>query len=364
MTILSPRPGVLDISPYRAGDGVLPGFERPIRLASNEGALGPSPAAAAVLAGLGDDLHRYPDGGATRLRTAIGRRFGLDPERIVCGAGSDQLIDLLCRAYAGPGDEVLYSAHGFMLYPIVARAAGATPVAAPETDLCADVDALLARVTPRTRILFLANPNNPTGSCLPRQAVRRLRAGLPDGVLLVLDAAYAEYVDWSDYTAGADLVDAGDNVVMTRTFSKLYALSALRIGWAYCPPAVADVLNRVRAPFNVNAAGQAAAIAALGDGRHFDHTRLHTLTWREWLAERLRDKGLNVPRSHGNFVLAGFPAEPGRTAHDADDFLRAHGIIVRRQDPCGLRDWLRITIGTEQEMRAVADGLARFLDRR
>lgn len=363
MTILSPRMGIPNIHPYRGGDGSLPGFDRIIKLASNEGALGPSPAATAALAGLGGELHRYPDGGTARFRGALGEHFGLDPERIVCGAGSDQLIDLLCRSYAGPGDEVLFSAHGWMWYRIVAHAAGATPVTAPETDLCASVDALLALVGPRTRIVFLANPNNPTGSCLPRRELERLHAGLPEGVLLVIDSAYAEYVDWDEYSAGADLVEANDNVVMTRTFSKLYALGALRLGWAYCPPSVADVLNRVRAPFNVNAAAQAAGLAALADRGHADRTRVHTLMWREWLTGRLQDSGLRVPPSHGNFVLAGFPDSPGRTAHEADDFLRGRGIIVRRQDPCGLRDWLRITVGHAEEMHAVTDALAEFMGR-
>ncbi len=362
MTSLLPRPGILDVHPYVGGDSVLPGMAEVIKLSSNEGALGPSPEAVATLAAAGRSLHRYPDGSCAELRRALAERHHLDAERIVCGNGSDQLISLLGRAYAGPGDEVLYSAHGFMWYPIVARTVGATPVAAPETALTANVDALLARVTDKTRIVFLANPNNPTGTMLPRREIERLHRGLPHGTLLVLDAAYAEYVDHPDYTCGLDLVDtAAGNVVVTRTFSKLYALGALRLGWAYCPAAVADVLNRLRAPFNVNAAAQTAAIAALGDRTWAARTLRHTWEWREWLHGHVRRLGLEAPPSWGNFVLVRFPRVPGRDAATADAHLRSHGIIVRRQAACGLPDCLRITIGRQDEMEATATALEEFM---
>src|SRR5580704_10116020 len=230
-----PGPGILDIAPYVGGDAKLEGFERPIRLASNESALGPSAKAVAAYRALAGEIHRYPDGGAEELREALARRHGLDPARIVCGAGSDELITLLLRAYAGPGDEVLYSRHGFLMYPIGAQTVGATPVAAPERALTTDVDALLERVTERTRIVFVANPNNPTGTYLGAAEMTRLHAGLPPWVVLAIDAAYAEFVNRNDYEAGVALVDRADNVVMLRTFSKVYALAGLRLGWAYCP---------------------------------------------------------------------------------------------------------------------------------
>src|SRR5215813_4853215 len=223
--MLKPRPGILDIAPYKGGDSKLPGQQRVIRLASNEGPLGPSPHAIRAYRELAEELHRYPDGGQEELRAAIAAQHGLPAEQIVCGAGSDELISLLVRAYAGPGDEVLHSAYGFLMYPIAAKGAGATPVTAPERDYTADVDALLARVTSRTRVVLLANPNNPTGSLLPAAEVRRLNVGLPEGVLLVIDAAYAEYVDTADYEDGAALAGASDNVVMLRTFSKIYGLA-------------------------------------------------------------------------------------------------------------------------------------------
>ena len=265
---LTPRPGIMEISPYVGGRSALDGRQNVIRLAANESALGPSPRAVAAYEALGSSLHRYPDGGAGDLRDALGTLNGLDPARIVCGTGSDEILQLLTKAYAGPGDEVLDIRHGFLVYALAARAAGATPVAAPETDLRADVDSLLEHVTERTRVLFLANPNNPTGSYLSRGELRRLWSGLPENILLVIDSAYAEYVTVADYEAGAELVDAGKNVVMTRTFSKIYGLAALRLGWCYAGEEVIDVMNRVRGPFNVTAPALAAGLAAVQDQDH------------------------------------------------------------------------------------------------
>jgi histidinol-phosphate aminotransferase len=354
------RPGILDIAPYVGGEAALAGRERVLRLASNEGALGPSPLAMEAYRRLAGEIHRYPDGAAVALREAIGRQFGLDPARIVCGAGSDELIALLARAYAGPGDEVLHSRHGFLMYALSAKGVGATPVAAPERDYTADVDALLGRVTARTRIVFLANPNNPTGSYLPAREIERLRERLPEGVLLVIDAAYAEYVTRNDYEPGAALVAARDDVVMTRTFSKIYGLAALRIGWAYCPPAVADVLNRLRGPFNTSAPAQAAAAAALGDAAHTARARAHNDRLLPWFRERLAACGIETLPSAGNFVLARFGGDPAGGAEAACAFLNERGIIPRRMGAYGLPDFLRITIGPEDEMRITAEALAEF----
>lgn len=355
----SPRPRIMDIAPYIGGESAIKGAARVIKLASNENPLGPSPDAIAAHADAATRLHLYPDGGATLLRDAIARTHGLEADRIVCGAGSDELISLLCSAYAGPGDEVLYSEHGFLMYAISALGAGASPVAAPETNLCADVDALLGAVTARTRLLFLANPNNPTGSYLNGQQLTALRAGLPDDVLLVIDAAYAEYVSLNAYSAGEDLVRAGGNVVMTRTFSKIHGLAALRLGWAYCPPAVADVLNRVRGPFNVAGPAQAAGVAALADSRHAEKSRAHNDTWRAWTRGQVLDLGLGCPESVGNFLLIRFDV-PAR-AIAADAHLKAAGIIVRRMAAYGLPESLRVSIGLEDDMRAFVDALAEFV---
>ena len=361
MTALEPRPGVLDIEPYVGGDSAIPGAARLVRLASNESALGPSPAAIEAYADLRGALDRYPDGPSTELRAALATRHGIEPERIVCGAGSDELLALLARAYAGPGDEVLYSQHGFLVYRLAALGVGARPVAAPEAALRADVDALLALAGAKTRILYLANPNNPTGTYLPRSELERLRAGLPGRTLLVIDSAYAEFVGEDDYGSGIELVQDHQNVVMTRTFSKIYGLAALRLGWAYCPPAIADVLNRIRPPFNVTAPAQAAGVAALADTAHLIAARAHNDRWMPWLAEKLRALGIEVVPGVANFVLARFLAGGGG-APAADAHLRADGIIVRRMEAYGLPETLRITIGPKAACGAVVESLARFME--
>jgi histidinol-phosphate aminotransferase len=361
MSLLIPRPGILDIAPYVGGESSIPGLNRVIKLASNESALGPSPKALEAFHDSASTLHRYPDGSCRALRGALGDAFGLDPERIVCGAGSDELFGLLARAYTGPGDETLYTEHGFLIYPIATRAAGATPVAVAEREQTADVDALLAAVTPATRIVFIANPNNPTGTYLAAEELRRLRVGLPERVLLVIDAAYAEYVDADDYQTGVDLVDAFGTVVVTRTFSKIYGLGGIRLGWAYCLPSVADVLNRLRMPFNVSSPAQATGIAALSDQASVERAQAHNRHWRQWTREAIRGLGLTVPESQGNFVLVRFPADTGRDALAADAYLKSRGIIARRVAAYGLPDCLRISIGLESEMRACVSALADFL---
>lgn len=361
MTAPSPRPGIMDIKPYVGGESAVAGVDRVLKLSSNEGALGPSPKAMAALEAMSSEMHRYPDGGATSLRKALAARWGVDAERIVCGAGSDELLGLLVKAYVGPGDEVLYSQHGFLMYAIAAKACGATPVTAPETDLTASVDALLAAVTPKTKIVFLANPNNPTGTYLPADEVKRLRAGLRDDILLILDAAYAEFVSKNDYTPGIELVDGGNNTVMCRTFSKIFALGGLRLGWAYCPADIAGVLNRVRGPFNVSSAALVAGEAALADTGFFDLCKSHNDYWLEWTSAELKKLGLTLTPSVGNFILVQFPKDVGRNASAADAFLRSRGIIVRAMGGYGLGEWLRITVGTGEENQLVVKAVAEFL---
>lgn len=358
-----PRNGVMDIAAYVGGESNIPGVDRIIKLSSNEGPFGPSVHASKAHATEATNLHRYPDGGAVALRNAIGKRYDLDPARIVCGAGSDELISLLCSAYTSPGDEVLYSEHGFLMYPISAKAAGATPVTAPETNKTADVDALLSAVTDKTKIVFLANPNNPTGTYLPTAEVTRLRDGLRDDILLVIDAAYAEYVTLDDYSAGTELVDASNNTVMTRTFSKIYGLGGVRLGWCYAPDNVVDVLNRVRGPFNVSSSAIAAGVAAIEDVAFEEMSREHNDKWRDWTASQLQKLGLDVTPSIGNFLLVCFGDDPDRNAEAADQYLKSRGIVIRRMNGYGLPNCLRISIGLEEDMRAVVDTLAAFLGR-
>ena len=361
----APKPGIMAIDAYVGGESELDGRDQVIKLSSNEGAFGPSPKAQEAYRQAAGNLHRYPDGGAGALREAIGVRHGLDAAKIVCGAGSDELISLLCLAYAGQGDEVLYSEHGFLMYPIAAQIVGAAPVSAPEVELTSHVDSLLQRVSDNTRLLFLANPNNPTGTYLSGDEMKRLRQELRDDVILVIDAAYAEYATRDDYSPGIDLVDAAANVVMTRTFSKIYGLGGARLGWAYCPADIAGVLNRIRGPFNVSAPAMAAGLAALADVPFTDKARAHNDQWLAWTRKQLLGLGLDVPASAGNFVLARFPDTRGRNenaAEAADRFLKDRGIIVRAMKSYGLDDCLRITIGREDEMHAVIDALTEFLE--
>lgn len=356
-----PKPGILDIEAYVPGESKLPSGIKPAKLSSNETPLGPSPAAIAAYKAAAGALERYPDGQATLLRQAIAHRYGLDAGRIVCGSGSDELLSLLAHAYLGPGDEAIYTEHGFLVYRIAILANGASPVVAPERDLTTDVDAILARVSERTRMVFLANPNNPTGTYIAIDEVRRLRAHLRSDILLVLDGAYAEYVSRNDYEAGLELVATTANTVMTRTFSKIYGLAALRIGWAYCPPEVADVLNRIRGPFNLSTAAIAAGAAAMADTAHVAAAAAHNERWLPWLEAEIGRLGLVVTPSVANFLLIRFPREAGRTALDADAFLKSKGLILRMVASYGLGDCLRLTVGTEDENRRVVAALAEFV---
>ena len=331
----APRPEILTIHPYVAGEAELPGANRTLKLSSNEGAFGVPPSARAAIAEAASESYRYPDGSATRLRAALGKRWGLDPQRIVCGAGSDDLLYQFCLSYGGPGRDIIMSAHGFSIYEIAGTYAGSRVIKVPERNLTADLDAMLAAVSPATRLVFLANPNNPTGSMVRAEEVARFRAALPPEVLLVLDSAYAEYVTHPAYDAGVRLVDAGDNTVMTRTFSKIFGLGGMRIGWCYAPPGVVDVLHRVRSPFNVSVAAQAAAIAALAEPGWVEAGCAHNAEYRPKLAAGIEAAGLKVWPSEANFVLADL--ETVDQANAADAFLRANGIIVRKVGGTGCR---------------------------
>ncbi len=358
-----PRPEVLAVQAYTPGVQRLAGANRVTKLSANEGAFGPPPGAVAAIARVAAEQHRYPDGGSVALRQAIGRRFGLDPARIVCGTGSDELIQLLATIYGGPGTDVLMTMHGFAMFQIAGTYAGSRVVKVPERELTASVDGLLAAAGPATRVVFLANPNNPTGSLLGAGELRRLRAQLPAQTLLVLDGAYAEYVDDAGYEGGYDagraLVDAGDDTVMLRTFSKIFGLGGMRVGWCYAPPGVVDALNRVRGAFNVSLAAQSAAIAALEQPGWVEFCRQHNATWRDRLSDALRAAGIGTWPSAGNFVLADF-GSPARAA-EADAALRATGVIVRATASYDLPHCLRITIGTAEECEAVSAILQAFM---
>jgi len=352
------KPYVAKIHAYvpgkaRAGDG------KPlVKLSANENPLGCSPAALEALAVAGSP-NDYPDPGATALREAIGALHGIDPARIVCGTGSDELLNLAAQAYAGAGDEVMFSRNSFVVYDMAANKCGATPVEVADSDFTADVDALLGAVTERTRVVFIANPNNPTGTFLPRAEVERLHAGLADDILLVLDLAYAEYLESQDDDGSMPLAAAHENVLVTRTFSKIYGLAAERIGWATGAPHIIDALNRIRGPFNVTASGQRAALAAVGDQDFVTRSREHNAAERERFAQRiamLGNRGLRAVPSKANFVLVEFKGDLG--AQSALGAIGEAGYAVRHLPGQGLGDYLRITIGERADMDAIADLLA------
>lgn len=359
-----PRPGVLAIKAYVPGKSDAPGAAKVFKLSSNETPLGASEKAIAAYQAAGTHLQDYPDGAATALREAIGEAFGLDPARIVCGAGSDDLLNLLARAYLADGDEAVHTTHGFLVYPIATLGTGAKPVVAAEKDYTADVDTILKAVTPKTKVVFLANPNNPTGTYIPFDEVRRLHRALSPDVLLVLDAAYAEYVQRNDYESGIELVATSENVVMIRTFSKIYGLAALRLGWLYGPAHVVDALNRIRGPFNVNTPAIVAGIEAIRDTAHVERARQHNAKWLPWLTEEIGKLGLKVTPSVANFVLIHFPATPGKTAKEADAFLTKRGLVLRQVGAYHLPDALRMSVGTEEANRLVVASLAEFLGRK
>lgn len=358
-----PKPGILDIAPYVAGKSGAGLTGRVFKLSANETPFGPSPKAIEAYKIAATHLEDYPEGSSRVLREAIGRKFGLDPDRIICGAGSDEILNFLAHVYLGPGDEAIHTAHGFLVYPIATMSNGATNVIVPETDFTANVDVILKAVTPRTKLVWLANPNNPTGTYLPFDEVKRLRKGLPSNVLLVIDAAYSDYVSRNDYECGIELVATTDNTVMTQTFSKIYGLASLRIGWMYGPEHVVDAVNRIRGPFNVGTPAMLAGVAAIADTEHYDMSRAHNEHWRALLTEEIGKLGLKVTPSVGNFILIHFPLDQGKTADEADVFLTKRGLILRALKNYKLPHALRMTIGTEEANRLVIEALKEFTGR-
>jgi histidinol-phosphate aminotransferase len=356
MAKITPKPGIQDISLYVGGESQISGRDDVIKLSSNENPLGPSPKAVAAYQEAAKSLHLYPSSDHSALRKAIAEVHGLKFENIIIGCGSDELISFLCRCFAGVGDEVLYTEHGFGMYKIAAQTVGATPVAAPENNRVTDVDALLAACNERTKLVFIANPNNPTGTMTSAADIIRLADSLPEQAILVLDGAYAEYVEGFD--GGASLAESRDNVVMTRTFSKIYGLGSLRIGWGYSNDAIMDALFRMRGPFNVSTAALAAAEAAVRDRDYVEYCRAENAKWRDWLAAELDAIGIPSDPSFANFILARFRSEDEVAKADAK--LREHGVIARLVPKYNLPKAIRITIGDESGCRRVVEALKEF----
>ncbi len=356
-----PRSCILDIEAYVGGKHGAPGVAKVYKLSSNETPLGASPAAITAFESVSNKLELYPDGHSKLLREAIAEVHGLNPANIMCGNGSDELLALLAQVFMGPGDEGIFTDHGFLVYKIQIMAQGGVPVSVKETNETANVDAILAAVTPRTKIVFLANPNNPTGTYVSIDEVRRLHAGLRKDILFVLDAAYSEYVRRNDYEAGIELVSGNENVVMTRTFSKIYGLAAVRIGWMYAPLHIMDAIGRIRSPFNLSAAAIVAGAAAMRDRAHVAKSIEHNEMWASWLTGELVALGLRVTPSAANFVLIHFAERSQKSAAAADDFLTARGLILRRVTAYGFPNALRLTVGSEEANRLVIAALTDFL---
>jgi histidinol-phosphate aminotransferase len=359
-----PKAGILDIAPYTPGKSPEPEAGRKVfKLSANETPFGPSPRAKEAFAAVAAHLEDYPEGTSKVLREAIGKRYGLDPDRIICGAGSDEILNLIAHVYLGPGDEAIHTEYGFLVYPIATMGNGARNVVAKEIDFTCNVDEILKVVTDKTKLVWLANPNNPTGTYLPIADVKRLRASLPDHVLLVLDAAYADYVEKPDYESGFELAQTTENTVVCYTFSKVHGLAALRIGWMFGPAHIVDAMNRVRGPFNVSAPAMLAAKAAIEDTDHVEMSRVFTVKWRAILTEEITKLGLKVTPSVANFILIHFPTTPGMTAADADAFLTKRGLVLRAVSSYGLHQSLRMTLGTEEANNLVLAALREFMQR-
>ncbi|MCK5425447.1 MAG: histidinol-phosphate transaminase [Emcibacter sp.] len=361
MSGLEPRPWIRNIDIYVGGKSQVAGTGEVVKLSSNESALGSSPMAVEAYLAEADKLHRYPDAAYHDLRAALSEKYDIEAARIICGIGSDEILKLACRAYLAPGDEVIFSKHSFMMYPIAATTFGGVPVEVDDTDYVANVDNILSAITDRTRIIFLANPNNPTGTYISVSEVERLWQSIPDNVLLVLDSAYGEFVEQDDYQAGIELVQKSSNVLMTRTFSKLYGLAALRLGWGYACAEVATTLDSIRDPFNVPSATQVAGVAALKDVEFEKKAKAHNIKWLDYLRIELENMGLEPIPSVANFILIRFPSNKGKSAEAANDFLLGKGFILRWLPNSGLGHCLRLTVGTEEQNQQVIRLLKEFM---
>ena len=356
MTSIKAQPGIMDIELYQSGAAHIEGVDNVIKLSSNENPLGPSPKAIEAYQRAANNLHRYPSSDQIGLRSAIGEVLSLDADRIICGAGSDEIIAFLCQAFAGPGDEVIHTEHGFAMYRISALSAGATPIEVRENERVTDVDTILEACTPETKLVFIANPNNPTGTMIGEAEIARLADALPSQAILVLDGAYAEFVE--GYDGGAALVDQRENVFMTRTFSKLYGLGSLRVGWGYGPAALVNVLNRIRGPFNLSQSALDAAEAAMRDLEYTNYCRHENEKWRTWLANGLSEIGVPSDVSQANFILARFANQA--EAENCDTYLQSQGLVVRRVAGYKLPNALRITVGDESACRLVLSAVQNF----
>lgn len=358
MNMPQPKPGILDIAPYVGGKSKLDGNANPIKLSSNENAFGCAPSAREAYEAAKGQLFRYPDGHANLLRAAVAAHHNLEPERLLFGNGSDEVFALLNQTYLSPGDSVISGQYGFLAYRISALACEARLIMVPEPERQLEVEAILSHLDDRTRLVYVSNPANPTGTCLSPDEVARLHAGLPSHVILVIDEAYAEFAAAPEWGTALDLARAAQNLVVTRTFSKIYGLAGLRVGFGYAPRAVVEAIDRICLPFNLNLPAQFAAVAALDDQDHVERSRLQVETWRPRLVQTVRGMGLDIHAGQGNFVLIDFGSV--ERAVLANQHLMKHGVIVRHLAAYDLPQALRVTIGQDPEMAIFLEVLGQF----
>lgn len=358
---ISPKEALAVVDYYMVGISKLPGFDKPIKLSSNESALGMSPLALEAAQQALTNGHLYPEVDTETLARVIADRYKLDPERMSFGPGSDEVLQRVVNTFSGPGEELIHSKNAYMQFPIYAKLSGATPVTADDSDFHYDVDSILSKVTSNTRIVLIANPDNPSGTHLSSQEVRRLHAGLGENVLLIVDAAYEEFASADDYESGTNLVHEFDNVIVTRTFSKIYGMAGLRLGWCYGPAWATDILTKIGPSFPVNTASYAAGIAAVKDTSHVDRVLSHNRKWIGELSDQFSSFGLKVYPSQTNFILVEFPANGGKSANQANAFLNQNGIIPRQFAVADFNNKLRFTIGTDPEMEKTIEVLGSFM---
>ncbi|WP_412059113.1 pyridoxal phosphate-dependent aminotransferase [Bartonella sp. DGB2] len=362
MNYPQPKKGILDIKAYVPGASLANG--KPAhKMSSNESCLGPSPLALQAFQDALHNLNRYPNGNLAPLIPALTKATGLDREQLLIGNGSEEILALLAITYLERGDCAIMSKYGFETYKIQTIAAGATPILIDEHDFRVDIEAIIASVhaNPHCKVVFIANPGNPTGTYLIHEEIKHLQANIPPHVLLVLDSAYAEFVEDEAYHAGEDLVSQTQNVVMIRTFSKAYGMAGLRVGWLYGPRHLVAAVNQIRCPFNVGVAAQAAAAAALEDQKFLQESVAYHQHWRQFLARALTNMGLSVTPSTTNFLLVHFPDDPLYNAQKADTFLKNNGYIARPVHDYSLPNALRISVGKPEENEEIIAILRKFL---
>ncbi len=360
-SILNPKRGIDTINLYTGGVSKISGLENIIKLSSNESPFGPSAKVAEAYKKSSNKLSRYPELTAESLQTIIAKKHNLNPDQIICGTGSDEILIFTVLTFCSPGDEVIHAEHGFEMYPIMTKYAGAESILASEIDYKINIESVVNKITDSTKIIFIANPNNPTSTYLNRKELRSLLNLVPKRIVVVIDAAYAEFVDAQDYDKSFDLANEFENVLITRTFSKAYSLAGLRLGWGYGSKNLIDLLKKIRPPFNLPPGAIAAGIAALDDDQHLQKVVDHNSSVKSWFIKELNQLGFKAFETQTNFVFVIIPEKGKQNAGNVNNFLLSRGIAVRYLLSYGLKNAIRITLGTKTELNQTLNALKEFL---